>query len=229
MNRNAGWIAAASLLALTLLLIGVPALAGIGKAFFELAYAALISSSFITKIIFFFAVLLVLCIGVLLLAAGLFLISKLLLKFGRNLQQLAANLASSAKEGAIDAGAMAVLALLSAAVAFQSTDDFLDHVSTIKIFALAAFSYAILKALMLIPVRPAKWLSATLTLAIFCLSMAFLIHRHDLAHPDALVRFAAAVKLLNFPRAIATIFIVTLSFLSLSYPVTPTRWKRLWH
>jgi hypothetical protein len=59
--------------------------------------------------------------------------------------------------------------------------------------------------------------------------MAFLIHRHDLADPDALIRFAAAVKLLNFPRAIATIFIVTLSFLSLSYPVTPTRWKRLWH
>lgn len=169
MNRNVGWIALAVLSAI----IAVPALAGIGKAFFKLAYAAAFSS-------------------------------------------------------AIDAGFMALLALLSSVVAFQATDDFLDHVSTIKIFAIAAVAYAILKGLMIIPIRTAKWLSAALTLAIFLLSMAFLIHRHDLAHPNALLRFAAAVQLLNFPRVIATLFIATLSFLSLTYPFTPTRWKRLW-
>jgi hypothetical protein len=226
MNRNAGWFAAAAII---VLLIAVPAFAGIGKAFFELAYATLIGSSTIAKIIFFFASLIVLCIGVLLLAAGLVLISWLLLKFSANLKKLAANLAVSAKESAIDAGFMALLALLSSAVAFQATDDFLDHVSTIKIFALAAIGYAAFKGLMLIPVRTAQWLSATLTLTALILSMAFLIHRHDLAHPDALARLVAALRLLNFPRAIATILIVTLSFLSLFYPFTPARWKRLWH
>ena len=223
MNRN-GWIALAVLSAI----IAVPALAGIGKAFFKLAYAAAFSSAIIAKMAFIAAVILVPCIGVLLFFASLGLIATLLVQLSENLKKLAANLAISAKESAIDAGFMALLALLSSVVAFQATDDFLDHVSTIKIFAIAAVAYAILKGLMIIPIRTAKWLSATLTLAIFLLTMAFLIHSHDLAHPNALIRLAAAVQLLNFPRVIATLFIATLSFLSLTYPFTPTRWKRLW-
>lgn len=137
-------------------------------------------------------------------------------------------LSANAKDTAIDAGFMAVLALLASLVAFQSTDDFLDHVSTIKIFAASSVAYAILKGLMLIPVRSAKLSAGLLTLTVLILSAIFLIHRHDLFHPNGAMRLLHLFADTEFPRRMVVVIIFLLSALSLLYPFSLSRWKRLW-
>lgn len=245
MNRDLGW-ALAGVLALLLL---APALWIAGEALGHIAMAAVLASAAVAWLLSICAPVLVTLIGFILVLAGLFLIFKLLAdtakkinvlfsELGKTLDTLFAGLANkieslftglsrTAKEAAIDTGFMTVLALLSAAVAYQVTDDFLEHTSTIKMFAIAALGYAILKVLMLIPVRSIQVLSGTLTLAVLGITIGFLVTRHRLFHQDGLQEFAHKLQEFEYPRKLAISSIFTLSAVSLLYPFTLTGWKRI--
>ena len=230
-------------------LFAAPALWIAGEGIGHLAKQAVLVSSFIGWLISICVPVFVSLVGFILVFSGLWLIFKLLAdtakkmnalfsELGKTLDNLFSGLANkidslfaalsrTAKEAAIDASFMTVIALCSAAVAYQVTDDFLDKTSTIKIFALAALCYAITKVLMLIPIRSIQVLSGALTLAVLGMTMGFLVSRNHLFQPSGLEDFAHRLRESEYSRKLALFSVFTLSAVSLLYPFTPTEWKRI--
>jgi hypothetical protein len=151
----------------------------------------------------------------------------ILQNIAEKIDRLAAQLSASARDSAVDAGFVAVIGIVSALVAYLSTEDFLNGVSTLKIFAAAAVCYAALKALMLIPVRSTQILSAVLTLAVIAGSVGFLNSRHPLFPFANLFALGQLIRTAKFPRQLTACAVALLSLVSLFYPFTPKAWKRI--
>jgi hypothetical protein len=144
-------------------------------------------------------------------------------ELSRNVRETARNV----KETAFDAGFVAVVGIVSALVAYLSTNDFLENASTLKVFAAAAVCYAALKVLMLIPVRSIQVLAAGLMLGVFGVSIGLLNSRHPILPLANMARLAQSFWVADFPRKVTAGAIGLLTTVSLLYPFTLKAWKRI--
>jgi hypothetical protein len=217
--------------ALGVFLVAAPAFWRVGASLGHIAGNAILSSAWIIACIgllaAFFVPIFVATLASIAACYGIRLIFQLLQEIAEKIDRLAAEFSRNAKETAVDAGFVAVLGIVSALVAFQSTDDFLRGASTLKVLAAAAVAYAALKALMLIPVRSTQVLAAVLMLAIIGASIGLLNCRHPLLPIANLIGLAHAFWNLDFPRKLTACAVALLSIVSLLYPFTPKGWKRI--
>lgn len=208
-------------------IFAAPFLFKLGLGVGSLALTFITDSAMLLGFIHLFSLISVVVAALTLLVSAVKLLTLLVTKIVDDLQSLAQDIRRSAKETALDAGFMAIVALLAAAVAYMTTGDFLEKITTLRVFAVAAILYAVFKCVMLLPVQQAKWAGELLTLVVLFGSIAFLMKRHDLWHPDVIARLVDGAKELELQKQATFGAIAALSAVSLLYPFTASGWRRI--
>jgi hypothetical protein len=145
-------------------------------------------------------------------------------------------LSKQAREAAIDATFLAILALLAGLMFYVATEDFLTNFSTIRVLTVATAVCCIGKMLVLIPVRSAK-VVGLLTSAVVLIGLCvFLVDRYHLVTRSGIsiqhvldvwgnpTDYKRSHAFLLFDLSIISLLLVAAIF----YPFTARGWRRMW-
>jgi hypothetical protein len=139
---------------------------------------------------------------------------------------LKANVGQSGKEATF----LALVAILSALVAYMATDDFLGHLTTIRFVAMCCIGLVAAKIIMMFASRLTLYGGIVLTVVIIGGALGFIVERYKLARDfwaglDTMT--AVLLNPSNRSRLLLFAIILVLSVIALLYPFTIAGWKRV--
>jgi hypothetical protein len=157
-------------------------------------------------------------------------IGEKLAALGQQIRELHVAFRLESKRTARDAAFLALIGALSAVIAYMGTEEFLRHISTIRLFAVCSMGLVAAKLFFFFPTRVAKGCGMLLTFLIIVGSTAFVAVRYEFTHGVA-KGFANLVNAFsepqNEPKILLIAIIAILSLLALLFPFTISEWRRL--
>jgi len=155
-------------------------------------------------------------------------------KIGEQMKAIGDSISKDAQRGAKDAFFVALLAVMLSGLLYATTEDFIDHFSTLRLLAASGIGFCVAKLFVMYPSRISKLAGLGLTLAVFAGTVVFVSYRYQLL-PDVQAGLSRAIQVplddnerqRQLIKWVIVVLITIFSALAILYPFSWAEWKRM--